>query len=497
MKSVLKDIKAMLIMSLFIMASMSCSNEFLNLNPISNASIADFYKSPDDFQLAVNGIYARLRSGGTFHDFVPLLADLHSDNTTVGTTAGTRTDLYEMSEFRDQPVNSVFSTIWNDHYAAIAACNMITDRINDIYFSSEDTKNQLVAETRFLRALFYFNLVRIFGDVPLVSTEIKSIEASYEIGRSPINEVYQLIEADLLFAAAHLPASYPASDVGRPTSGAAKGILGKAYLTQKKFAEASQVLKEVIVSNQYELLSDFNDLWKVENKNHKESIFDIQFKKQASVNTGSNYSARFTPYLSGVALIGFETTNGGCNTPTEDLLNTFSNDDLRKKASVAEGYTDQNGNYVSGLSGRHTRKFLGPYTNGQRAEDNWPVLRYADVLLMYAEALNEQSFQPGGEAFTYLNQVRRRAGLLAAVGNSSEEGVLVASQEEFRKFVATERRLELAFEGHRWFDLVRTGRALEVLNSKGYNIKDYQLLLPIPQVQLDINPGKLIQNPGY
>lgn len=492
MKCVINLLTGFLILSLI-----SCSDDFLNRLPISNASVDNFYHTEQDFELGVNGAYVSLRSGGVFHDYVPLIGDLHSDNTTVGTTAGDRVAFYEMSEFNDQSSSNIVTNVWNHHYVGIARCNTILSRIGSLEFESESRKDRLIGETRFLRALFYFNLVRIFGEVPLVLNEVKSIDLAYDMGRTPVREVYDAIEADLVFASQKLPALYTGNDVGRATSGAARGILSRVYLAQKKYGEAVQPLKEIINSGQYQLLPDFNDLWKTTNKNNKESLFEIQFKKQAGFNTGSNYSSRFTPYLSSEALLGLRTTSGGYNTPTEDLMSAYTDSDLRKIISVAEGYTDEKGNYITGLSGRHTKKFLGTYTDNQGAEDNWPVLRYADVLLMYAEALNEVSFQPDGEAFTYLNQVRSRAGLAPLSSSAPDNDLKVGDQSAFRMAVENERRLELAFEGHRWFDLIRTGRALEVLRSKNYNIQEYQLLLPIPQEQIDINPRVIKQNSGY
>ncbi|WP_221307391.1 RagB/SusD family nutrient uptake outer membrane protein [Rhabdobacter roseus] len=475
----------------------SCTDQFLNLSPLSNANVENFYKTEKDFEVAVNGAYVSLRASGVFHDYVPLMGDLHSDNTTVGTTAGARTAFFEMSEFRDQPTSTIVSTVWNHHYEGIARCNIVLDRIEPVLFDSEPLKNQYIAEARFLRALYYFNLVRIFGDVPLIVKEVKSIDLAYGMGRTPVQDIYASIEADLQFATTHLPATYAAAQVGKATSGAAKGLLGKVYLTRRKFAESAQVLKEVISSGRYQLLPHFADLWKTTHKNSRESLFEVQFKKQAGSGTGSNYSVRFTPYLSSAVLVGAASTEGGYNTPTEDLLAAYSDSDLRKAVSVAEGYTDQNGNAVRGLSGRHTKKFLGAFTAGQGADDNWPVLRYADVLLLYAEALNEVGFQPAGEAFTYLNQVRARAGLAPLSPTATDEDLRVADQRAFRLALEKERRLELALEGHRWFDLVRTGRALEVLQSKQYPMQEYHLLFPIPQQQIDINPRVLTQNTGY
>ena len=474
----------------------SCNDDFLTLAPISNANVDNFYSSENDFQLAVNGAYISLRSDGVFQDYVQLIGDMHSDNATVGTTAGVRSYFYELSEFKDQPASPIYSSVWNDHYQGIYRCNMVLDQIDAVSFANEARKKQFIGEARFLRGLFYFNLVRIFGDVPLVLNSLNNIDESYTLGRTPAAEVYKAIVADLQAASQNLPASYSGTDVGRATSGAAKGLLGKVFLTQKSYQEAAQALAEVINSGRYQLLANFNDLWKPANKNSKESLFEVQFKKQAGTNTGSEFSVRYTPYLSGTVLVGVATTNGGYNIPTEDIANAYTSADLRKSVSVATSYINQKGDVVTGLTGRYTRKFLGAYTVGQGADDNWPVLRYADVLLLYAEALNEVGFQAGGEAFKYLNQVRARAGLPALSANATDEKLRVPDQQAFRLAVETERRLELAFEGHRWYDLVRTGRALEVLKT-GKNIQPDQLLLPVPQQQININPKTITQNPGY
>jgi starch-binding outer membrane protein, SusD/RagB family len=475
----------------------SCKKEFLELAPISNANVDNFYNTEKDFELAINGAYISLRSSGVYHDYVPLIGDLHSDNTTVGTTAGARTAFFELSEFKEQPTSSIVSAVWNNHYQGIVRCNIILERIDAVTFQNAATKSQIVGEARFLRALLYFNLVRIFGEVPLVLKEIKEISNAYSEGRTAVPQIYTAIEDDLKLAADNLPASYTGTNIGRATSGAARGILGKVYLTQKKFSEAVTVLKAVTSANTYQLLPVFADLWKPANKNNKESLFEVQFKRQAGSGTGSSYSVRFTPYLSSQALLGVATTEGGYNTPREDLMNAYKTNDLRRSVSVAAGYTDQNGNNITGLSGRHTKKFMGPYLNGQGAEDNWPVLRYADVLLMLAESLNEVSFAANGEAYTLINLVRTRAGLGALSATATDPDLRVADQQAFRLAVENERRIELAFEGHRWFDLVRTGRALPVLQSKGFNIAAYQLVLPVPQSQIDINPSVIVQNAGY
>lgn len=477
-----------------ILALSACSKDFLELAPVSNANIENFYKTEQDFELAINGAYRSLTLEGVFHDFVQLVGDLRSDNSEMGTTAGSRTEFQEMHEFRDQSTSSIVSAIWNDHYNGIAQCNRILDRISGVEFA-EAQKTRITGEAYFLRGLLYFNLVRIFGDMPLVREDLTDIGKAYATGRAPAADVYAAIIDDLQQAASRLSPSYTGADIGRATSGAAKSLLGKVYLTMHRPADAVPVLQEVIGSRQYDLMEHFDDLWKPANGNNIESVFEVQFRQQAGASTGSFFSIHYTPYLSNI--LGISTTAGGYNIPTEDMLNAYSAGDLRKYSSVAEGYTNAGGTFVSGLEGRHTRKFLSKADVERGGDDNWPVIRYAEVYLLCAEALNEVSFQVDGDAFDYLNEVRERAGLTPYSSTAPDAQYRITTQEQFRLAIEKERRLELAFEGHRWFDLVRTGRAKEVMASKGVTLADYQLLLPIPQQQIDINPDIIHQNKDY
>ncbi|WEK34120.1 MAG: RagB/SusD family nutrient uptake outer membrane protein [Candidatus Pseudobacter hemicellulosilyticus] len=472
----------------------SCSKDFLELAPISNANAGNFYQSEQDFELAINGAYKSLTLEGVYHDFFQLVGDLRSDNTEMGTTAGSRTTFQEMHEFRDQSTSNIVSGIWNDHYNGIAQCNRILDKIQGVEFTAAK-KSRITGEAYFLRALLYFNLVRAFGDMPLIREDLTDIGKAYAAGRTPVGEVYNAIIEDLRQAAGLLSPSYTGANIGRATAGAANSLLGKVYLTIHRSSDAVPVLREVINSKQYNLLASFDDLWKPANGNNKESVFEVQFLQAAGASTGSFFSIRYTPYLSN--FLGISTTGGGYNIPTADLLNAYSAADKRKNSSVAAGYTNAGGSYVSGLEGRHTRKFLGTPNVESGANDNWPVLRYADVLLLYAEALNEAGWVADGDAFFYLNEVRGRAGLDSYSSTATDPTLRISSQEDFRLAIEKERRLELACEGHRWFDLVRTGRAKTVLAEKGMNILDHQLLLPIPQQQIDINPEKIIQNKDY
>ncbi len=464
--------------------SQGCSSDFLNLAPVSNTNNVTFYRNADDMLNAVNAAYSGLRLSGVYNQAMYAIGEIRSDNTEI-LDAQAGIEVTQIDAFTTLTNNSAISTMWNHHYQAILYCNTVIDRITSVEMNQE-LKDRYSAEALFLRSLLYFNLVRTFGDVPLVLKETTDVQEGYTYGRVPAAEVYARIEADLQTAEANLPASYTGNNIGRATSGAAKGLLAKVYLTQKKWDQAASKTGEIISSGTYSLLNNYADIFAISNKNNKESLFEVQYKK-GGFGLGSPFNNAFAPRLSGVAVTTIG-AGGGQNHPTAELISSYETGDLRKNVSLATGY--QNGNTFVAVP--YVKKYLdpAPFAAGD-ADNNWPVLRYADVLLMRAEALNELSYTPGGESFELLNRIRKRAGL------EPKTTVDLPTQQDFRQAIEHERRYELAFENHRWFDLVRTGRAIPVMNSKGYSIQSYQLLLPIPQNQIDINPTVLKQNPGY
>jgi len=481
---ILKPYKILLIAVLL----SSCSQEFLDLKPISTATSDNFYKSPDDFKNAVNGGYAGLQAGGLVANSY-IFGEIASDNT-VAVASGSVTDQDEFDRFYIKTTNPFISGRWNDAYSVIARYNTILDKIGGVTMD-EALKNRYIAETKFLRAVVYFTLVRTFGDVPLILKPVSTPDEGYAFGRNPMTEVYAQIEKDLTEAEAVLPASYATADIGRATKGAAKAFLGKVYLTQKKFPAAAAKLKEVIDLGVYALLPSYADVFKVANKNNKESVFDVQYKS-GGAGEGNGWPNSFAPQNSGNAVIAFG--GDGNNAPTADIIAAYESGDLRKDASVASSYVNTAGQVIPD-------KFIKKYFDVPVAKNdngnNIPLIRYADVLLMYAESLNEVSFQPAGDALNYLNQIRTRAGLAKKTATD------IPDQAAFRLAMEQERRVELAFEGHRWFDLVRTDRAITVLNSKKDQIRlvapltANNLVFPIPQSQIDINKEKIKQNPGY
>ncbi len=466
----------------------SCSESFLDLKPISTATSDNFYRTADDFKNAVNGAYAGLQSAG-FAGNSYVFGEITSDNT-VAVASGSVTDQDEFDRFYIKTTNPFISGRWNDGYSVIARYNTILDKIGAVTMD-ETLKNRYIAETKFLRAVVYFTLVQTFGDIPLILKPVSSPDEGYSFGRSPKADVYAQIEKDLTEAESLLPVSYAAADIGRATKGAAKAYLGKVYLTQKKFPAAVAKLKEVIDLGIYSVLPNYADVFKVANKNNKESVFDIQFKSGGAAE-GNGWPNSFAPQNSGNAVIAFG--GDGNNTPTADIIAAYETGDLRKDVSVASSYVNAAGQVIPD-------KFIKKYYDVPVAKNdngnNIPLIRYTDVLLMYAESLNEVSFQPNGDALNYLNQIRTRAGL------AKKTAAEIPDQPAFRLAMEQERRVEFAFEGHRWFDLVRTGRAVTVLNSKKDQIRlvtpltDNNLVFPIPQSQIDINKEKIKQNPGY
>lgn len=468
---------------LFALSLSSCKDQFLNLSPIAQANSNTFYKTSSDIIIALNGAYGALQFNGQYgQNYV--FAEVPSDDTTPA-LSGSVTDQDEFDKFYLRTTNPFLSARWSDGYRGIYRANTVIGRATDVPMD-ETLKKRVVGEAKFLRALMYFNLVRSFGDVPLVLKEIIDPSEGYDYGRAPVAEVYAQITKDLTEAEAGLPERYTGADLGRVTRGAAKSLLGKVYMTQRKYAEAAAKFKEVVDANTYDLLTNYADLFRPANKNSRESIFEVQYKK-GSIGEGSNFSNVYAPENSGNAVIQFG--GGGNNRPTPDLEGSYETGDPRKALSFASSYVNAAGNKVDYY---FIRKYAdAPTTNGD-AEDNFYVLRYADVLLLYAEALNETGKTV--EALPLLNRVRKRVGLADKTG---------LSQAALRLALEQERRVELAFEGHRWFDLVRTGRALAVLQAKAAAIgikatlSDTNLLFPVPQSQIDINPEKIKQNPGY
>lgn len=472
----------------------ACRKSFIELNPVSTVSSDVLYKTDKDYQDAVVGIYNGLRLPyQSFWQF----GDLRGDDVKHEPAFGL--ELIRIDNFTMDNDDAVLRNSWRDYYVIITRANTVLNKIENADTSIVKNKARHIGEAKFLMALAYFDLVRIFGDVPLITADI-TIEEAYKIGREKVAKIYdEIIISDLLDAENKLPLNYTGSNVGRATKGAAKALLGRVYLTRKDFVKAEPKLREVNTMG-YALLKNFNDLFDYnKNEHHSEYIFDIEYL-DGGLGLGSNFTNTFAlefqfggkPLVDELAKIynilpGAQ--GGSAGNPTAGFIAAFDSTDLRKDITVAKGVIGLNGTYIplstTGVSA-FTKKYMGPLKANNDSKANWKVIRFADVLLMYAEVLNENGKTT--EALGFLNQVRSRAGLKAVIN---------LTQDATRETIYRERRFELYLEGHRWFDLVRTGRALSVMQPFG--MKPYMTVFPIPLRQIELINNRTIfpQNPGY
>jgi hypothetical protein len=459
--------KKIFVLTIIIAALSACQDNFLDLTPVSQPNEKDFYKTASDILNGVNAAYASLQSGNLYggrdlQDLTEYRGDNIFDND-PSANAGLR---FNIDRFIAGSDNAVIENVWRRLYATIYRTNIVLNNVDNVTMNDQ-LRNRYKGEVRFIRALCYFHLVQLWGPVPLV-LEVESTEKARENVRTPVNAVYAAIEADLQFAAANLPRTYPAAEVGRVTTGAAKTLLGKVYLTQKKYAETVNVLREVVASGDFALLPTVASVFDPKNKYNKEIVFAVRF---STVVPTEGHGLYFSSQIGDFIEASFR--------------NLYSDSDARKEMIELRRPT--------GTQNQTPVKYLEELSAANNVGTDFPVLRYADVLLMLAEALNEQGYQAAGDAFTHLNAVRTRAGLPAYTASD------LGTQATFRDAVLLERRLELPLELHRWYDLLRTGTAIDALKVVGITIQPFQLLFPIPnsQVQIYNNPTGFPQNQGY
>ncbi len=481
---------------LLVLPSMFSCKKFLDIDPLFTQDAENFFETPNDYQRALTGAYDLLQSS-----FMTVwVGEIASDNSIAGGESVNDTEgLHEIEAMAHDAVNNELRSIFRWNYAGVTRANYLLENKNNIDFEGKD---KIIAEATFLRAYYYFELVKYFGDVPLVVDKRLGADEVTKIDRTPRSEVFAQIEQDLIFAAAGLDWNDPVK--GRVTKGACLSLLGKAYLYQNKFDQAASTLDQVIDQNQYELISEYNDLFKVNNEGHSESVFDVQY----SGAEGGGYGCLIC--LEGNAAPGFQGIRqysgpiygdgNSYNLPTQDLYDAFDVTDIRRDATVldidafiADQPNSSDITYAIG-GGGHTGFYNNKYIKRQgeiglpdndlTSPVNYVVIRYADVLLMAAEAHNRATTPDDSKAQDYLNQVRNRVNMspINATGNALTEAIWL------------ERRLELSGEGHRFFDLVRTGKAADEIN--GF-VSGKHELFPIPQVEIDLAGGNWSQNNNY
>ena len=481
MKNPIKIIIAGLIFLTFI----SCNdNEFLDVQP-SRETPEQALSSPTAATELVNAIYNKFLDFNESSFSWIGVSSITSDNADKGSDpgdTGTDKDLLDNLTFTATSIS--FNEVWEANYQGIARANQALNYLPNLEIE-EVLRDRLIGESKFLRAEFYFRLVRMFGGVPLID-KVPNIQNQDDINaantRVSKEEIYAFIISDLNEAIESLPVSYSSVDLGRATKGAALTLLAKVNMYQGNWQEVLSLTNEVMGLG-YSLTPDYEDVWKEIGENNSESIFEIQGR-------GETPNKGVQGYFVVQGARGAGGWGWGFNTPTEDLSNFYEEGDERRDATIIfRGETLWDGFLVAEtvFNPRYNQKAYVSRTmesfNGGDWESNKNVriLRYAEVLLMNAEA----AINVGGDAKTPLNMVRNRAGL------ESLETVTIMD-------VWKERRAELAFEHDRYFDLVRQDRAGQVLRAHGKNFVDGKHeLFPIPQAQIDLSKGQLMQNPGY
>lgn len=479
----------------------SCTDKFLDEEENYLIDSEGYFNSEDDYYMALVGAYDLLQATYVNN----LLGEIASDNTLCGGESATDVvGFQQIDDMTHTPVNANLRDIWNWMFAGVKRTNYFLEFQNNIEF---DGRVQMVAEVRFLRAYFHFELVKWFGGIP-VKDYANALEGGGKrfspgdetsIPRYSVEEVYALIESDLIFATNNL--DYTAPQVGRVTKGAAQALLGKAYLYQDKFTDAATVLGNLIDNGPYQLVDDYSEIFENDGENGVESVFEVQY----SDGEGAGFDClQCSEGNVAVGFMGIRNHTGptydsgySFNVPTQEAFDNFDNDDTRKDVSILDIVAwaeETEATYVEGYehTGFYNRKYL-PRKGDQNIGDqnltnpnNYRAIRYADVLLMAAEANNRGNLDET-KALAYLNQVRERA-----FGDSSHNSS--ATGAALTDAILDERRHELLGEGHRFFDLVRTGRAAQAID--GFVAGKHELF-PIPFQEIQFSAGNWDQNPNY
>jgi starch-binding outer membrane protein, SusD/RagB family len=479
--------KIFLLSMLFLaLVNWSCKKE-LELTP-HQIYYDNFYRTSSDALNAVNSVYDVLGSVSQYSSYLWLIQDIAADDCNSRATLNDP-NIHQFNSYDLDPNNNYLAKIWQASYLGISRANVVMEKVPAIEMDSA-LRQRVLGEAKFLRGLYYFNLVRLFGEIPLMTQPVTSNLGSEEIypAKSPVADIYNQIKKDFRDASAALPAAYTSpGDKGRATKGAALGLLSKVFLTLKEWDSAYLTAKEVIDLDVYDLHADFAANFKETNKNGKESVFEVQFYKNSTLEN-SQMVISGLPSLPGIFSAGVEIM-----LPTEDLLSSFEEGDHRYEATFFD-------EYWSVTFEPHIWKYWDqiaykPQNTSQSGAD-FMVMRYSEVLLIYAEALNEANNGPTIEAYDAINQVRVRARNGVADVLPDLSGL---DKDSFRLAVLNERRHEFVNEGQRWYDLVRMGKLIEyVKRAKGdqANPQDFNTVFPIPQRELDLD-SHLQQNPGY
>jgi hypothetical protein len=455
--------KNIILFILTTIAFTACSDDYTDLAPVSERNEANFYTNVEDFTFGINASYRGLQSKEVYGRSYWTMFEMRSDNTDQGPDqTGLANQFTVINTFTEDALNEQVDAAWKGSYRVISNCNAILDRIDAV--EMEDTlKNRIIGEALFLRSLMYYHLAIAYGNIPL---QLDVFIPGEKLTQVNPTAVYTQIIADLVKAEGNLIQDYDVLNVGRATKGAAATLLAKVYLTVGQKSEAEMVLRRIVSTYNYRLLPDYTSLWGHMNENNDESIFEVQFIS-GGIGQGSSFTNDFSPNAFLQNGQGF-----GRNRPTDGMIGAYETNDTRFDISVGTSYINENNETITA---NYIKKYSGNPPVENDSDINFVVFRYADVLLMLAESLGEST-----ESYGFINQVRNRAGLA---------DIDAASSGTFLEKLLQERRVELAFENHRWADIKRLNVAKEKVNTAESFVPESAVkeLFYIPQREMDIN----------
>ena len=455
----------------------SCK-KFLDKKPESGLVEENYFRNTAEVETGVFGMYDGLQAvmQGEYG-----LTEMRSDMYTPANREG---EWGAIEDFTESSTNDFVRLTWQQSYTTIGRANLVLKYLNNV--SDANKKKIFEGEAKMARAHMYFNLVRLWGDVPLI-TDVVAYNASEQFKRKPKSDVYALIISDLQSAVANLPATWPSAEAGRLTSGAARTMLAKVYMTLGQYNDAKPLIDAVVSSSAYQLLLNYADVFSLANEMNKEIIYAVRYKAGAN-GEGQAFTFDFS---SRGSVKGMK--------PTADFMNLYvTADSVRRKTSV----TGSGSNIFVG-------KFQDPTAADRDAGNDWIVTRLADVILMQGETNARLYAGAWGPAMSDadsaliigpINRIRTRAGSGVVRKRKTDYADLNAYLTDLMR----ERKIELAFENHRWYDLLRWGNAQSAMTTHfaaigrtGSVMKPYQHIYPIPQREIDVSNGVMTQNPGY
>ena len=487
--------KTTVILTVILFLNYSCS-DFLEETPFSSISGNNFYNSAEDANAGLNAVYAGFRNyyNSTVYQHGDVSANLASSGEITG----------GINELDINPTQ--FQGTWGSLYTTINYANTLIENIVSIEMD-EDLRKRYLAEAKSLRAMTYFILVQSFGDVPLITSPTTNEDNNY-LSRTPMEEIYDLIIGDMVESMENLPILYPPNETGRITKGAVQSLLARIYLVKKDYLAARDMALTVMNSGTYGLMDNLKDVFDVSMENGKEHIFSIQYAAGTKVPSSftQSYASRNPIIITG----GIGQLAGASIAAESEFYDNYP-DHYRKKVILLDSIPDpfwpeitpENGAGTGKLQvGPSCMKFYDPNLKAISDGDaNWPVIRYAEIVLIFAEAENEVN-GPTLEAYDAVNSIRKRARDSNGDGIDDPDDLVslpnlaALSKDEFRNAVWRERELELCFEGHQRWDLLRQDRFIEAMTANGKDVQEKHKLFPIPMLEISANPN-LTQNPGY